>query len=78
MADPVFLLAYLFREGKHPPCLEAANANDDGALDVADGIFVLTYIFREGNAPPVPFPSCAPDPDPTHGFGCAAFPPCGH
>ncbi len=76
VADVVFLLSYLFRDGRTPVCFEAANGNNDGILDIADCIFSLSYLFREGAAPSLPFPTCGPDPAPADSLGCADYPAC--
>ncbi len=56
------VLAYLFG-GAILPCRDAADANDDGALDIADAVYVLAYLFAKGTPPPEP--SGAPGSDPT-------------
>ena len=37
IADPIHVLGYLFRAGA-ASCLDAADVNDDGVLDVSDGV----------------------------------------
>ncbi len=76
IADPIFVLGYLFRDAAPPGCLEAANVNDDSALDIADVVYMLSYIFRSMSPPRPPFPACGVDPDPTTSIGCLDFPPC--
>jgi len=73
-----------------PPCLNAADVNDDEAVGLTDSIDLLVWLFLGGFPPPPPTPldvtgapsplydaptSCAPDPT-LGGLGCAAFPPC--
>ena len=56
-------LASLFQGGEEPPCDDAADANDDGDLNIADPVFVLNYLFASGPAPNAPGPvSSGPDP----------------
>lgn len=55
LADPIFTLNYMFREGEPPRCADAADANDDGNINIADPIFLLSYLFRKGAPPPAPF-----------------------
>ena len=62
MSDAVFVLAYLFLDGKRPRCLDSADANDDGAVDVSDAVYLLSYLFGGGPAPPEPFASPGEDP----------------
>ncbi len=47
-----------------PPCLDAADANDDGLLNLSDAIAILAYLFRQGVIPP-PSPPGPPGYDPT-------------
>jgi len=55
IADPIFLLAYLFATGPRPLCPDAADANDDGVLDVADAILILSCLFApEGSREDIP------------------------
>ena len=42
-------------------CLDAADINDDGAINIADPIFLLAYIFSGGPAPSPPS-ACGADP----------------
>jgi len=73
--DAVFLLRYLFVGGKTPPCLDAADAGDDGKLNVTDAITLLLSIY--GIRPPLPFPYGECGSDPTEdGLDCLSFPPC--
>ena len=45
-------------------CEDAADANDDEALDISDAIYVLGSLFVGGAPPPPPFPDCGADPTP--------------
>ena len=76
IADPVYSLGYLFRDGAPPPCFEAANANNDHALDISDIVYILGYIFRSQAPPPAPFPECGIDPTPDDSLGCEQYAPC--
>ncbi len=51
IADVVFLLNYLFKEGPGPCVPEAADANGDGMIDVRDIIYMLNYLFKGGPPP---------------------------
>jgi hypothetical protein len=64
IADAHLLLSYLFRKHAPPPCLNAADANDSGAIDVVDcaAIMVVTML---GDSEPLPEPYPEPGPDPT-------------
>jgi endonuclease/exonuclease/phosphatase family metal-dependent hydrolase len=87
VADAVFVLLYLFRGGAAPPCMKAADANDDGTITQecghgegaacscgvtpSDAMYLFCYLLLEGPAPPAPFPSLGTDPTPD-GLDCRA------
>ena len=54
-------------------CLDAADADDDGRVDIADGIWMLSYQFSEGPPLPAPGPAaCGPDPT-DDGLDCSDY-----
>lgn len=53
LADLVFLINYLYRDGPEPCIMEAADPNGDCLVDLADLVYLIIYLFREGD-PPVP------------------------
>ena len=57
------------------PPLDATDANDDGAVDIADAIAVLGHLFAGVGDPPEPFGECGIDPT-IDELGCSSFPPC--
>jgi hypothetical protein len=76
VADPIFMLNYLFLDSAEPPCPDAADADNDGLLNITDPVFMVLYIFGIGVAPPYPFPDCGlesyPDVD---GLDCLVLSP---
>ena len=42
--------------------LDAADTDDNGALEITDAVYLLSFLFLGGPAPEQPFPSCGPDP----------------
>ena len=60
--DVVYILGDLFQNGPAPPCPDAADANDDGTLNIADPIAVLYTLFSPQTliAPPYPEPGLDP------------------
>ena len=70
LADVIALLNYLFLSGKEPGCLDVADGNDDGSVDLGDGIFILFALF-EGLTIPEPSPACGRDRT-ADLLGCAA------
>jgi hypothetical protein len=68
-ADALALLFFLFG-GRDLTCLDAADVNDDGKINVSDAIVLLRHLFQGGAAPPEPYD--APGPDPTaDDLGCS-------
>ena len=45
ITDPLLTLRVLFRSDDDFPCADAADANDDGNLDVSDAVFSLLRLF---------------------------------
>ena len=76
IADGVFLLVNLFAGGMNPNCNDAADANDDGSIDVSDVISILGFQFNGTSPPPAPFPACGVDPTDTDTLGCASYNAC--
>ncbi|MFN0057732.1 MAG: right-handed parallel beta-helix repeat-containing protein [Planctomycetota bacterium] len=76
IADPIFLLAFLFGVGVSPPtCADASDGNDDGLLNIADAIAILLALFAAPG--PLPPPSiCGDDPTTLDALECAAFAAC--
>lgn len=72
IADAVSILALLFQSpAPAPDCADAADANDDGAIDISDAIFLLGALFVPGSLPlPPPYPADGIDPTQD------ALPPC--
>lgn len=68
--DVMLVLEYLFRRGTLG-CLEAADANDDGLLDVTDAVRLLFFLYRGGAPLPQPYPELGADPTPDT-LGCAS------
>src|SRR5687767_8347652 len=58
LSDPILILSYLFTGGEVPPCLDAADADDDGRVEVNDSIFILNHLFLGGPPPTVRFGGC--------------------
>ncbi|MEM7261158.1 MAG: hypothetical protein AAF488_04145, partial [Planctomycetota bacterium] len=82
IADPIFILNYLFLGGTIPTCIDAADANGDGGEpSISDPVFLLLWLFAGGNPPPPPTPSDGEYPLTDCGasattFSCQDFPPC--
>ncbi len=75
LSDPISTLFWVFGGLLDLPCMDAADADDNGTIDITDAIWVLEYLFREGNAPASPFPDCGIDPT-SDEISCSSFPRC--
>ncbi|MGE4618870.1 MAG: FG-GAP repeat protein [Planctomycetota bacterium] len=75
LADAILLIGRVFGNNSIPGCLEAADANADGLLDISDGINLLFYLYANGEAPPPPFPDCGISPIDAN-FPCDDHPTC--
>jgi len=51
VADVVFLINYIFRDGAAPNPLDAGNVNCDNEINVGDAVYMIQYIFKGGPAP---------------------------
>lgn len=72
ITDAVAILNYQFNNGTLP-CLDAADFNDDGAINLPDPIAILNWGFVMGPAPQAPFPLCGTDPS-ADALDCATPP----
>jgi len=54
IVDAVLTLRHLFQGGETLPCAKAADANDDGKVNVSDPIHILGYLFLDGPPPADP------------------------
>jgi hypothetical protein len=68
-------LSYLFAQGLVPDCLDAADANDSGAVDIADAIAILSHLFAHTGPLPPPFGACGIDPT-IDALDCLSYPHC--
>jgi len=51
LVDLTYLVAFMFREGPSPACMEEADFNGSGMIDVVDLTALVQYLFADG-APP--------------------------
>jgi hypothetical protein len=69
LTDATAVLGHLFLGDPALQCLDAADADDSGELDISDPIAILRSLFLA--AGPLPAPSAAPAADPTaDDLGC--------
>ena len=75
IADAIWNLFFLFGGIIEPACMDALDANDDAAVDIADVVAILSHLFASSGPLPPPSGECGSDPteDP---WGCVSYPPC--
>jgi hypothetical protein len=65
MSDAIFTLKALYVPGSpEPSCMDAADSDDNGTMEMSDAIYTLKYLYVPG-APPPPDPgpvNCGSDP----------------
>ena len=61
LADPIWIISELVRQGPKTLCQDAADANDDGLLDLSDAMYLITWQFMAGPPPSSPYPACGED-----------------
>lgn len=54
IGDAVYLVAYIFKSGSPPECMEEGDANCDGTVNVGDAVNLINYIFKSGPPPCCP------------------------
>ena len=60
VSDATYALRYLFEDGAAPSCPDAADADDNGRLNLVDVVYLLTALYLAG--PPLPEPrNCGVD-----------------
>ncbi|MFH2048445.1 MAG: right-handed parallel beta-helix repeat-containing protein [bacterium] len=52
VADLVYLVNYLFKDGQALPCFEEGDIVVDSDILVNDLVFLVNYVFKGGDAPP--------------------------
>jgi hypothetical protein len=62
LTDAIHVLEWIFRRGESPPCLQAADVNDDDRINILDPILLLQWLFVEApDRPPGPWWRCGGD-----------------
>ena len=55
--------------------MDAADIDNNSAIDLSDAIYVLNYLFIGGRTPPAPFEECGEDTDEDE-LACESYPDC--
>src|ERR1041384_3689240 len=74
VADVLMVGKWLFQEAAAPPCLNSADADDNGKIDLTDAILILVSTVAAQALPP-PYPAAGPDPSVNDGGypDCASY-----
>lgn len=75
LTDAVLILGWLFLELPPPGCLDAADVDDSGTVNLSDAIYLLRWLFASGPNPPFPSATCGRDPTPD-ALDCVVPPIC--
>jgi hypothetical protein len=76
IADGIWVLNYLFRQGPPPCCECAADANNDTVLDASDAVYIIEYQFLDGDPPPLGTECTVVEPAACGSLSCDVLPPC--
>ncbi len=73
ITDGVATLGFLFTGDQELPCMDAADTNDNGKLDIGDSIRTFNWLFLNGEPPEPPgYEACGVDPT-EDSLECAAY-----
>lgn len=75
LGDPINLALWLFQFIPYLPCHDAADADDNGDLQITDVLYLIYYLFTVGPPPNSPFDTCGADPTPDP-LDCQVYTPC--
>jgi hypothetical protein len=51
IADVVYLINYIFRNGSEPVPMETGDVNGDNESNISDAVYLVNYLFKNGNPP---------------------------
>lgn len=74
--DGIALLTHLFLGSIALTCLDAADIDDSGVLEITDAIALFNYLVRAGPTPVAPGPTACGADTTVDDLGCETFAPC--
>lgn len=51
VADPVYVINFIFKSGAPPDPLCIGDANGDGLTNIGDAVYVVNFVFKNGSPP---------------------------
>lgn len=72
VADAKYIANYVFRGGERPECLESADVNVDGSINLSDVLRLLLFLVLDGEPPAAPYPNPGPGTG-AAGLDCASY-----
>jgi hypothetical protein len=76
ISDAQFIDSFIFQDSVSVPCMNAADVDDNGRMDLSDAVRILNFLILNGVEPKAPFPGEGPDPtvnEPDRDLGCASY-----
>lgn len=70
ITDAIRILEGVFQDASRLDCLDAADVDDDGFVEITDAVYLLRNLFSVGPPPPAPYQECGEDPTDDDGIGC--------
>jgi len=61
LADAIAVLDILLAGERQVVCMDAADANDDGRVNLSDAVILLNHLYGGGSGPANPYPECGYD-----------------
>jgi hypothetical protein len=52
VSDIMYLVNYLYKDGREPAIFDASDVNFDQALDIRDATYLIGYFYKQGPPPP--------------------------
>ncbi|MBN1443525.1 MAG: hypothetical protein JXA90_12515 [Planctomycetes bacterium] len=75
MSDAIAILGSLSLGTNINDCMDAADVNDDGQVDISDAVRLLGHLYLGSETPPDPFGACGEDTTEDE-LECSAYSAC--
>lgn len=61
ISDSLYILNYIFNKGETPKCLDSADWDDNGKINIVDAVGILYHVIRPGGGGYAIEPDNTPD-----------------